>query len=38
MISLESGNISTTISPVLIECVDSTTHGKKLKKDPEANE
>ena len=37
MISLESGNISTTIFP-RIERVDSKTHGKKLKKDPEANE
>ena len=38
MISLESGNILTSILPGLIECVDSTTHGKKLKKDPESNE
>ncbi|GEM_PF-2165282 len=37
MISLESGNISTTVF-LPIECVDSTTHVKKLKKDPEANE
>ncbi len=37
MISLESGNISTTIFP-RIQRVHSKTHVKKLKKDPEANE